>query len=85
MKQFSYTIKTDIRSQQIGQLVKLVKTLDSAVSIEKLGGTPVFVSRQPIAFLKLGLRRGDSVTVTIEGGHEEDNLYRTECYFTDNL
>ena len=86
MKQFTYTI-TDpvgIHARPAGVLVKFAKTLDSAVTITKAGGKSSSAAKL-MALMGLGIKQGDTVTVTIEGGAEDANAAVIEQFFQDNL
>ena len=86
MKQFTYTI-TDpvgIHARPAGLLVKAVKALDSAVTIAKADGKSAGGAKL-MALMGLGIKQGDTVTVTIEGGSEEANAAAMEQFFKDNL
>ena len=86
MKQFTYTI-TDpvgIHARPAGLLVKAVKALDSAVTIAKADGKSAGGAKL-MALMGLGIKQGDTVTVTVEGGGEEANAAALEQFFKDNL
>ena len=86
MKKFEYTI-TDpvgIHARPAGLLVKAVKALDSTVTIEKVGGRSVAASKL-MAVMGLGIKQGDTVSVTVEGGSEDANAAAMEQFFKDNL
>ena len=86
MKQFTYTI-TDpvgIHARPAGVLVKFAKTLDSAVTITKAGGKSSSAAKL-MALMGLGIKQGDTVTVTVEGGSEDANAAKLEQFFKDNL
>lgn len=72
MKEFTYTI-TDpvgIHARPAGLLVKAIKALDSSVTIAKADGKSA-AGTKLMALMGLGIKQGDTVTVTIEGGNEE--------------
>lgn len=70
MKQFTYTIKDElgIHARPAGMLAKAAKVLDSDISITKDGKTAG--AAKLMALMGLGVKCGDTVTVTIEGGDE---------------
>ena len=85
MKKFEYTI-TDpvgIHARPAGLLVKAAKALDSTVTIEKEGKSTA--ATKLMAVMGLGVRQGDIVSVTVEGGNEEANAAAMEQFFKDNL
>jgi len=82
MKQFTYTI-TDpvgIHARPAGVLAKQAKALDSTVTIAKSAA-----ATKLMALMGLGIKQGDTVTVTVEGGNEETNAAAMEKFFKDNL
>lgn len=86
MKTFEYTI-TDpvgIHARPAGLLVKAAKALDSAITIEKVGGKSAAATKL-MAIMGLGIKHGDTVSVTMEGGSEEANAAAMEQFFKDNL
>jgi len=86
MKKFTYTI-TDpvgIHARPAGQLAKAAKALDSTITITKADGKSA-VATKLMALMGLGIKQGDTVTVTIEGGSEEANAVTMEQFFKDNL
>lgn len=86
MRKFEYTI-TDpvgIHARPADMLVKAVKVLDSTVTIEKVGGKSA-VATKLMAVMGLGIKQGDTITVTVEGGGEEVNVAALEQFFRDNL
>ena len=86
MKQFVYTI-TDpvgIHARPAGLLVKAVKGVDSTVTITRADGKSAGGTKL-MALMGLGIKQGDTVTVTIEGGGEEANAAALEQFFKDNL
>ena len=86
MKQFQYVI-TDpvgIHARPAGLLVKAAKALDSTVTVEKVGGKSSAATKL-MAVMGLGVKGGDTVTVTVEGGNEEASLQALEQFFRENL
>jgi phosphocarrier protein HPr len=86
MKQFQYVITDPIglHARAAGLLVKAAKTLDSTITIEKLGGGSAGASKL-MALMALGVKNGDTVIVRIEGGDEGSNLATIEQFFQQNL
>lgn len=86
MKQFTYII-TDpvgIHARPAGLLAKAAKALDSTVTIAKADGKST-TSTKLMALMGLGIKQGDIVTVTVEGGAEDANAAAMEQLFKDNL
>lgn len=85
MRQFQYTI-TDpvgIHARPAGLLVKSAKALDSAVTVEKDGKSAA--ATKLMALMGLGIKGGDTVTVSVEGGDEQASLTAMEQFFRENL
>lgn len=86
MKKFEYII-TDpvgIHARPAGLLVKAAKVLDSTITIEKVGGKSAAATKL-MAVMGLGIKQGDTVSVTVEGGSEDANAAAMEQFFKDNL
>nr|WP_325259673.1 HPr family phosphocarrier protein [uncultured Oscillibacter sp.] len=86
MKKFEYII-TDpvgIHARPAGLLVKAAKALDSTVTIEKIGGKSAAATKL-MAVMGLGIKQGDTVSVTVEGGSEDASAATMEQFFKDNL
>ena len=86
MKQFQYTIQDPIgiHARPAGLLVKAAKALDSAITIEKVGGKSAAATKL-MALMGMGVKGGDTVIVTVEGGDEAASLQAMEQFFKDNL
>lgn len=85
MRQFQYTI-TDpvgIHARPAGLLVKAARALDSTVTVEKDGRSAA--ATKLMALMGLGIKGGDTVTVSVEGGDEQASLTAMEQFFRDNL
>lgn len=86
MKKFEYTI-TDpvgIHARPAGLLAKAAKALDSTVTIEKADGKSAAATKL-MALMGLGIKQGDTVSVTVEGGNEEASAAALEQFFKENL
>ncbi len=86
MKTFQYIITepVGIHARPAGLLVKEVKALDSAVTIKKAEGKSVAATKL-MAIMGLGIKQGDTVSVTVEGGNEDANAVALEEFFKENL
>lgn len=86
MKQFQYMISNPvgIHARPAGLLAKQAKMLDSTVTITKDDGKSA-VATKLMAVMGLGIKGGSTVTVTVEGGDEEDNVVTMEKFFKENL
>lgn len=85
MKQFTYTV-TDpigIHARPAGLLAKAAKALDSSVTIAKDGKS--VAAAKLMAVMGLGVKTGDTITVTIEGGDEEANAAAMEQFCKENM
>ena len=73
MRSFVYTVKEEngLHARPAGLLVRLVQTLGDEVRIRR-GETSVGATRL-LALMGLGIRRGDEITVEIEGAHEVES------------
>ena len=85
MRSFTYTI-TDpvgIHARPAGLLVKQVKALESTVTIEKDGkGVNAL---KLMALMGLCVKKGDTVTVKVEGADEERAAAELEAWMQANL
>ena len=86
MKKFEYTIgdPLGIHARPAGMLVKTAKGLDSAITIEKVGGKSAAATKL-MAIMGMGIKQGDTVVVTVEGGNEDASFQAMEQFFKDNL
>lgn len=85
MKQFDYEV-TDpigIHARPAGELVKVVKTFSSSVTVTKDGKSAD--AKRLIALMSLGVKQGNKISVSIEGADEEEAADKIEAYFKDNL
>ena len=85
MKEFTYTVKdkVGIHARPAGMLVKLVKEYSSDVYIEK--GDKRIKADRLIAIMNMGIKHGDTVTVTIEGDDEKEAYKALYSFFESNL
>ena len=85
MKQFVYTIKeaVGIHARPAGLLVKEVKKYQSAVTIAK-GDTSVNALKL-MALMGMGVKCGDTVTVSVEGPDEDTAAPALEAFFQAHL
>ena len=87
MKQFTYTIKDPVglHARPAGMLAKFAKGLDSTITITKGDDSKSAEAKKLMAVMGLGVKTGETVTVTIEGGNEDANAAAMEQFFKDNL
>ena len=86
MKSFQYTI-TDpvgIHARPAGALVrKLKEYADHTITIAK--GEKSVNGLKLMALMQMGIRQGDTVTVTVEGENEETVAAEVEAFFRQSL
>ena len=85
MKTFTYTIKDElgIHARPAGMLAETAKGFESTVTIEKDGKA---VNAQKLMMLMgLGVKCGDTITVTVEGADEEAAAKAMEDFLSANL
>ncbi|MBE5943071.1 MAG: HPr family phosphocarrier protein [Lachnospiraceae bacterium] len=85
MKTFEYTIKDElgIHARPAGMLAKTAKALDSEISITK--GEKTVGAVKLMALMGLGVKCGDTITVTINGGDEDASEKAMKQFFESNL
>lgn len=85
MKSFSYTVKDElgIHARPAGMLVKEVKNFQSKVTLEK-DGKSVDASRL-MAVMGMGVKKDQTVTVTVEGDDEDAACEAIKEFFETNL
>lgn len=86
MKQFTYTITDPIgvHARPAGLLAKAAKALDSTVTVAKADGKSAAATKL-MALMGMGIKNGETITVTVEGGNEEANAAAMEQFFKENL
>ncbi|MCU6705037.1 Phosphocarrier protein HPr [uncultured Ruminococcus sp.] len=82
MKTFSYTITDEIgiHARPAGLLAKKAKEFESVCTIEK-GGKSVNITK----LMGLGVKQGDTVTVTCEGADEDKASEALKAFFEETL
>lgn len=85
MKSFSYTVKDElgIHARPAGMLVKEVKNFQSKVTLEK-DGKSVDASHL-MAVMGMGVKKDQTVTVTVEGDDEDAACDAIKAFFETNL
>ena len=85
MKQFTYTIKDElgVHARPAGLLVKLAKKYASKVTIEK-NGKPCDM-RKLMAVMGLGIKQGETITVTVEGEDETVAAEEIAAFLNENV
>ena len=85
MKSFSYTVKDElgIHARPAGMLVQEVKNFKSKVTLEK-DGTVIDATRL-LAVLSMGVKKDQTVTITVEGADEDAAYDALKSFFETNL
>lgn len=85
MKTFTYTIKDDlgIHARPAGLLVKTAKNFNSEITIAKDGKS--VNALKLMALMGLGVKCGDTITVTVSGEDEDSAASAMEEFFKSNL
>ena len=85
MKTFEYTIKEElgIHARPAGLLVKEAKKYESECTITKDGKTKKLT--QLMMLMSLGVKQGETVTVTAEGADEDTAIEGLKAFFEANL
>lgn len=85
MKTFNYTIVDElgIHARPAGMLVKTAKDLDSEITLTK--GDKTAGASKLMMIMGLGVKKGDTVVVTIDGGDEEKSYDVMKDFFESNL
>ena len=86
MVQFNYTIQDElgIHARPAGLLAKLAKSFDpTAVSITKEGKT--VKASQLMKLMALAVKKGNEITVTVEGEREEEAAAAMKQFLEENL
>lgn len=85
MKTFNYTIKDEIgiHARPAGLLAKQAKSFQSEITLEKDGKS--VVCTKLMALMGLGVKCGDTVTITINGDDEEEAEKAMKEFFEANL
>jgi phosphocarrier protein HPr len=85
MKSFSYVITDNegIHARPAGELVKLCKQFQSAITISK--GEKSGKATKILAVMSLGATKGSTVDFTIEGPDEDAACEAVEAFMKENL
>lgn len=85
MKSFSYTVKDElgIHARPAGMLVKEVKNFKSKVTLEKDG--KVIDATHLMAVMSMGVKKDQTVTITVEGADEDAAYDALKSFFETNL
>lgn len=85
MKQFDYVITDEvgIHARPAGQLAKEAKNFQSSIKIS-INGKEANVTKL-MAVMGLGIKKGNTVTITAEGADEEEAIAAMETFMKNNL
>ena len=85
MRTFEYTIKDKlgIHARPAGLLVNAVRALDSEVTVTT--GAKTVGGAKLIALMGLGVKCGDTITVTVSGGDERASENALKEFLEKNL
>lgn len=85
MKSFEYTVKDElgIHARPAGLLVKEAKKFESECTITKDGKTKKLT--QLMMLMSLGVKQGDTVTVSVDGADEDAAVAALKEFFENNL
>lgn len=85
MRTFEYTITDEvgIHARPAGLLVKEAKKYDSVIKVTKDDKSAE--AKKLMALMGLGVKKGDTVTVSVEGDDEDTVAAKMEEFFRNNL
>ena len=85
MRTFTYTIKDElgIHARPAGMLAKTAKNYESEITITK--GEKSVVCTKLMALMGLGVKCGDTVTVTVNGADEDAAEAGIKAFLEENL
>ena len=85
MKSFTYTIQDElgIHARPAGMLAKEAAKFKSVVTIDN--GTKKADAKRLMAIMSKGVKKGHTVTVTVEGEDEDTAATAMETFFKENL
>ncbi|MGN0435928.1 MAG: HPr family phosphocarrier protein [Wujia sp.] len=85
MKTFDYTITDEvgIHARPAGLLAKKAKEYSSRITVEKAGKSAE--AQKLMALMGLGVKKGETVTVVVEGDDEDVAAAEIEAFFQENL
>lgn len=85
MKTFQYVIQDElgIHARPAGMVARIAKKYESTVEIGK--GDKNVLASQLLMLMSLGVKKGDEVSVSIEGADEEEAYRELKAFFEENL
>lgn len=87
MKTFDYTVKAEhgLHARPAGVLVKKLGGVKSAVAIEVKARGARADAKRLMAVMKMAVRQGEVVTVSIEGEDEDAVFEDAKAFFEENF
>ena len=85
MKNFDYTITDEvgIHARPAGILVKEAKKYESKIVVKK--GDKTAEATKLMALMGMGVKKGDTVTVEVEGADEDTAVNDMKTFFENNF
>ncbi len=85
MKDFVYTLRDEagIHARPAGMIVKMSKESGCSVTIEK--GDKKADGSKLFSVMSLGVKKGDTIKITVSGENEEATFGELLNFFTENL
>ena len=85
MKSFDYTITDEvgIHARPAGILVKEAKKYESKIVVKK--GDKTAEATKLMALMGMGVKKGDTVTVEVEGADEDTAVNDMKTFFENNF
>ena len=85
MKSFHFVVNDElgIHARPAGLIVKEAKKFKSSIKITK--GDRTVLASQLMMIMSLGVKKGEEVSVTIEGEDENEAYTAIESFFQNNL
>ena len=85
MKEFQHVLQTKLglHAKPAGEFVQMVKSLDSAVTVEK--GGQVVSADKLLALASLDVHKGDTITITFENDVSDEEVNRFKEFAEKHL
>lgn len=86
MQKFTYIIKQDFAMHfgPAGRLAELARLYNDSTAIIEMGNRSANISK-PMKVATMGIRKGDAVSVTVEGPSEVELIDVLYQYFEDHM
>lgn len=86
MQKFTHIIENDFAMHfgPAGRLAEIAQTYPDCVAMLTMGTREANISR-PMKVATMGIRKGDAVTVTVEGASEVEMIDVLHHYFEDHM